>query len=258
MPRQCAVYVMSLTRIAEDFSQAVESASTSEELAEILGGFCREVGFRHFALTHHVDIPRAPRPAIRLHNYPSGWEEWFDAQRLGPSDPVHRASHMTSSGFLWSQLPAMIRLTPRDRRILERARRAGLGEGFTVPAHVPGESTGSCSFVAGQSMAARRELCALAQLIGGIAFEGARRISGVRAVHAGGRPRLTDRQRDCIFWASRGKSDWEISRILGISHETVIQHLKQARERYGVGKRTQLTVHALFDGTLTFVDLLER
>jgi LuxR family quorum-sensing system transcriptional regulator CciR len=71
-------------------------------------------------------------------------------------------------------------------------------------------------------------------------------------------PRLTDRQRDCLVWAARGKSDWEISRILGIGQETVIQHLKTARERYGVAKRTQLAVSALFDGTISFFDVLKR
>jgi LuxR family quorum-sensing system transcriptional regulator CciR len=70
-------------------------------------------------------------------------------------------------------------------------------------------------------------------------------------------PGLTERQRDCLLWAARGKSDWEISRILGISRETVIQHLKQARERYGVGKRTLLAVHALFDGTISFLDIVK-
>ncbi len=249
---------MGLAGLAEEFALSVKDASTNDELAKLIDAFARDVGFRYFALTHHVDIPRAPRPAIRLHNYPTGWEEWFDAQRLGPSDPIHRASHLTSNGFAWSQVPRMIKLTSRDRMILERARREGLGDGFTVPAHVPGESAGSCSFATTRGVAARRDLRALAQLAGAIAFEGARRTSGVRELQALPRPKLSGRQRDCIFWASRGKSDWEISRILGIGHDTVTQHLKEARRRYGVAKRTQLTVHALFDGTLTFVDLLER
>ena len=49
-----------------------------------------------------------------------------------------------------------------------------------------------------------------------------------------------------------------LQQILGISHETVIQHLKQARERYGVSKRTMLTVSTLFDGTISFIDVLKR
>jgi LuxR family transcriptional regulator, quorum-sensing system regulator CciR len=38
----------------------------------------------------------------------------------------------------------------------------------------------------------------------------------------------------------------------------VIQHLKQARERYGVTKRTMLAVSTLFDGTISFIDILKR
>lgn len=257
-PRVGAARRMGLARIAEEFAEAAERAETTDALSSLLDAFAREIGFRYFALTHHVDIPRAPQPAVRLHNYPPGWVDWFDAQGLGPSDPVHRASHLTSVGFSWSRVPRMIALTDRDRRVLARARREGLGAGFTVPAHVPGESAGSCSFAAAAGVAPRRGLLALAQVAGAVAFERARRICGMREFAQGRRIMLTERQRDCVFWAARGKSDWEISQILGIAHETVIQHLKQARERYGVGKRTQLAVHALFDGTLTFVDLLKR
>src|SRR3546814_8961631 len=39
-------------------------------------------------------------------------------------------------------------------------------------------------------------------------------------------PMLTDRQRDCVLWAARGKGDWEISRILGVGEETVARHIK--------------------------------
>lgn len=248
---------MMLTRIAQEFADAVDEAHTAEALATILYDVAREMGFHYFALTHHVDVPLAPQPAIRLHNYPAAWVDYFDAHHLGLSDPVHRASQQTNVGFSWSRLAGMIELTARDRDILERSKRAGIGEGFTVPAHVPGESAGSCSFAVEAGQPLREERLPLIQLVGAIAFEGARRVSALR-MPAPARPRLTDRQRDCVYWAARGKSDWEIAKILGISHETVIQHLKQARERYGVGKRAQLTVHALFDGTLTFVDVLRR
>lgn len=248
---------MSLGRVAEEFAEAVDNASSLDALRDLLGAIAGEMGFRYFALTHHVDIPRAPQPAIRLDNYPPAWVDYFDAHRLGPSDPVHRASHLSNAGFSWSRLGMMIELGPRDREILELARRAGLGDGYTVPAHVPGESAGSCSFATTGTRAVRRDWLPLAQLVGAVAFDGARRLSGIRRLETE-RPRLTDRQRDCLYWAARGKSAYEIAIILGLSHDTVIQHLKQARGRYGVGKVTQLTVHALFDGALTFVDVLRR
>jgi LuxR family quorum-sensing system transcriptional regulator CciR len=150
----------------------------------------------------------------------------------------------------------MITLTKQDLQILDLARSHGIGEGFTVPAHVPGEAHGSCSFarVTGEQMSG--EHLPLLQLVGAFAFEAARRMQRLRL--APGPVRLTDRQRECVMWAARGKSDWEISRILGISQDTVIEHLRHARERYGVGKRTVLAIHALFDGTIGFFDVLRH
>ena len=239
------------------FVRDVSGVATEAELVDALEAICAEMGFDYFALTHHVDIRRAPQPVIRLHNYPQQWVEYFDEQQLGPSDPVHRASHLTSVGFAWSRLPDMIHLTPRDRMVLEQAGFNGIGDGFTVPAHVPGESNGSCSFATRAGQAVPEEHLPIAQLVGAFAFEAARRLWRMRAGTIPA-PRLTDRQRDCVVWAARGKSDWEIAQILGISHETVIQHLKQARERYGVTKRTMLAVSALFDGTISFIDVLKR
>ena len=224
-------------------------------LGEALADITADLGYRYFALTQHVDI-RTTGDAIRLHNYPGGWAEWFDQQSLGKSDPVHRASNLTSVGFSWSRLPEMLVLSPADERVLAAARKEGIGDGFTVPAHVPGEAHGSCSFAHSPGEPLSSEDFAVLQLVGAFAFEAARRIRRDR--HGAAVISLTDRQRECVVWAARGKSDWEIARILGVSHETVIEHLRHARERYGVGKRTSLAVHALFDGTIGFLDVLRR
>ncbi len=241
---------------AEPFLRHVSAVRSEADLAGALSAVSRELGFRHFALTHHVDIRLAAQPAIRLHNYPSDWAEYYDRNRLGISDPVHRASHMTSVGFAWSQIPSMIALTPCDREILMLGEARGIGDGFTIPANVPGEAHGSCSFANPKGVPLRTEDLPTAQLVGAFAFEAARRLWRVRTPSP--LPRLTDRQRECLLWVARGKSDWEISRILGIRHETVVRHLKQARERYGVSKRTMLAVHALFDGSISFTDVLKR
>lgn len=240
------------------FVRDVSALDCEAELGPVLAEITREMGFSFFALTHHVDMRHAPQPAVRVHNYPGDWEDYFEEHKLGRSDPVHRASQLTTIGFAWSQLERMIQLTPRDHEVLEQARSRGIGDGFTVPAHVPGEVNGSCSFATAAGVHVQEEHLALAHLVGAFGFEAARRLVRMRELEGAPQPRLTDRQRDCLVWAARGKSDWEISRILGISHDTVIEHLKHARERYAVGKRTLLAVHALFDGTISFVDVLRR
>lgn len=243
---------------AEAFLRDVSATSCEVELSDALSAVSRELGFTYFALSHHVDIRNAPQPAIRLHNYPEEWADFYDDHRLGLSDPVFRASHLTSVGFVWSEIPQMIHLTAADHEMLRRAEAKGISNGFTVPANVPGETHGSCSFANPSGVEIQEELLPMAQLVGAFAFEAARRLWRVRSPDVAPGPRLTDRQRECILWVARGKSDWEISRILGIQHETVVRHLKQARERYGVGKRTMLAVHALFDGSISFTDIMKR
>lgn len=241
-----------------DFTRLVIESKTADDLGDALSDISALMGFDYFALTHHVDIVREPQSAIRVTNYPVRWADYYDANALGVSDPVHRASHMTSVGFSWSELANLIPLTPNDRRMLEHGRAEGIGDGFTIPANVPGEARGSCSFANPAGRPIDADMLPLAQLVGAFAFEGARRMWSMRKTSTGPAPRLTDRQRDCVYWVARGKSDWEISRILGVSEETVTMHLKQARERYGVQKRTLLVIHALYDGAFTFTDVFKR
>lgn len=249
---------MMLHARALQFARIVEASADADELGAALHAITRELGFEHFALMHHVDTA-AGGAAIRLHDYPAQWADYYEAQALGVSDPVHRASHVTSIGFRWSQMPRMIPLTARDRRILALGREQGIGDGFTVPAHVPGEARGSCSFAIGAGRPMPELMLPMAQLTGVFAFEAARRLwSGRGYRDEASAPRLTDRQRDCVLWVARGKGDWEISRILGVSEETVARHVKQACARYGVNKRTLLAIRTLFDGTLCFTDLFRR
>jgi LuxR family transcriptional regulator, quorum-sensing system regulator CciR len=242
----------------DTFVRAVSEVQSEADLAILLEEITREMGFTYFALTQHIDVRRAPSAAIRLANYPLDWVAYFDEHALGSSDPVHRASQLTSVGFGWSRLDGMITLTPRDREVLALAQARGIGDGFTVPAHVPGEANGSCSFATEAGVTLSDDHLPLAQLVGAFAFEAARRLRNMRAGDADPPPQLTDRQRDCVIWVARGQSDWEIARILDLSPETVTEYLKRARERYGVCKRTLLTVHTLFDGTISFTDVLKR
>lgn len=240
--------------LAKDFLELAQTATTNDELYAALAMICGAMGFRYFALTSHVDFATTGTVS-RLHNYPEPWVAWFEENRLGVTDPIHRASQVTHAGFAWDKVPDMIKLTTRDQDVLARARREGVGSGFTVPAHVPGEVSGSCSFAVAPLGEIPHDWLPIAQTAGALAFEAARRIGRLRAPRA---PTLTDRQRDCVLWMARGKSDWEIAKILGLSQETVIQHIKRARERYDVTKRSLLAVRALFDGHISFGDVFGR
>lgn len=234
----------------------VENVRSRDELNLVMNEVTRALGFQYFALTHHVDLLKAGDTAIRLHNYPDQWAEHYDRGSLSLLDPVHRASHVTGFGFRWSQMPLLIPLSRSDQTMLEEGKRQGIGDGYTIPVNVPGEACGSCTFVNDGGHSLALESLPLAQLLGAMAFERARGLWMPRAaIEQTRRPILTDRQRDCVLWAARGKTDWEISIILGITEETVARHIRMACDRYGVSKRMSLVVYAMTDRTITLSDV---
>lgn len=241
-------------QIVDDFLAALATVGSAEGLRVALDAAKSAMGFDFVAMTHHCDNGEDRPQMIRLHDYPRAWEFQFDRQRLGPRDPVHRASRATLLGFAWTELGRLIQMSAADRAVLADARHHGIGEGFTVPAHVPGEPNGSVSFamMAGRSLP--HDMLAITPLGAGHAFECGRRLWRMRPTPAT-RPMLTPRQRECLNWVMRGKSDWETSQIMGCKPQTVVRHIKQARERYGVDKRTSLLIRALLDGTLSLADL---
>lgn len=99
-----------------------------------------------------------------------------------------------------------------------------------------------------------------AQALGCFAFEAARRLlenkrepSESYVVPAP----LTDRQRDCVLFAAKGKSDSVIAQLLDIRPRTVNEHIEAAKRRYSVATRTQLIVRALFRSEICFSEVID-
>ncbi|HWI88197.1 MAG TPA: LuxR family transcriptional regulator [Sphingomicrobium sp.] len=232
------------------FEEQASKCASPDDLRLLLEAATRELGFEYFALLHHRFVASESGRFIRIDNYPGGWAEELLTRHDVAADPVHLASLRTNAGFGWDELEVLLPLSPSQRVILERSRHHGLGSGFTVPANVPGEPSGSCSFAVrrGRSLPKRRLQCA--ELIGVHAFRAARRIYGFAA--AGGIPRLSRRERQCLRLVAAGKTDWEIAAILGLSVETARQYVKRARSAYDVVSRAQLVACGLRDALVRF------
>jgi len=64
---------------------------------------------------------------------------------------------------------------------------------------------------------------------------------------------ITRREAQCLHWVSRGKTDWEIARILGISPRTAHHHVENAKRKLGAGTRVLAATKA---GELGLLDRL--
>jgi len=220
-----------------------------------------DLGFRQFAMGHHVDLSGPPQDAIRITNYHPAWIERSLGEGYFVYDPVHLASTRTAMGFLGSDVPTMIRLTQKQKIILDAARPYGLSEGYTIPVHVPGEYRGTCSFGGDSLERLRPNALPIANMIGTYAFEAARRIMRTRRGIPQGLdalPQLTERQRDSLVLVARGKGDPEIGVLLGISAATAHEHVENVRRAYGNAQRPLLIARALFDGQISFSEVFGR
>ena len=245
-----------------DVQQFVRSASgvkSLDALHSLMAATIGEFGFQYYALGHHVNVLRAN--LVQIGNYPDAWMDTVRNRDYIPHDPVLLACQTSAVGFRWSEVDQLIEHSQRQKEILSGARHAGMGDGYTVPIHIPGECAGSCSFAQRFGKSLNESTFPAAHYIGCFAFEAARRLvrqPGDRKRELAAGESLTPRQLDCVLLVARGKSDWEAARLLGLSQDTVHQHVETAKRKYGVATRTQLVIRALFDNQLGFRDVIMR
>jgi LuxR family quorum-sensing system transcriptional regulator CciR len=243
----------------QDFVRESHGVEDLSELHTLMEATTRSLGFAYYALGHHVNV--MAHNHVRIGNYPISWMEMLHEKRYIHVDPVLTACQNSTVGFRWSEVDALIELSATQREILSLAEKSGMGEGFTVPAHIPGECAGSCSFALGLGQSFKESMVPFLQYVGSFGFEAARRLGNggtKRKPKEEERTRLTSRQLDCVVLVARGKSDWDSAKLLGISEQTVHQHVETAKRKFGVATRTQLVIRALFDNQLGFQDVIGR
>ncbi|HEX4860947.1 MAG TPA: LuxR family transcriptional regulator [Rhizomicrobium sp.] len=243
----------------QEFIRLARSAGTLADLRSLLEGTTKSFGFTYFMLGHHVNVIRGS--LAHLSNYPIGFAEAMSKRRRFSDDPVMRACQTKTASFRWSELSSLIPLSPYQAEVLTNAERAGIGEGFTVPASIPGECLGSCSFAVRTGQAFDERILPAVQYVGSFAFEAARRLAQADALTrdiAGGVPALSPRQLDCLVLIAQGKSDVDTAQLLGLSKSTVHEYVENAKRKYGVASRVQLIIRTLFDNQLGFDDIIRH
>lgn len=69
---------------------------------------------------------------------------------------------------------------------------------------------------------------------------------------SGGKPLLTNREKECMKWVAEGKTSWEVSIILGVSERTVNFHIQNCMSKTNSVNRRQAVTKCL---TNAFINL---
>lgn len=192
-----------------------------------------------------------------------GWngptERWWADTRLALSSPLPRACRYESEPF-WVNAEGF--RTTQPNRYLEAIdlanfeKRALTKAAIVIPVHLPFGQIGAVSFCAADPD--RTDLSAEYLEHADILYILSHRfVSGcVKALRTRqwlpADCQLTKREVECLRWASIGKTDKEISMILGRSHATVRFHIQNAGEKLDAVNRSQTIFKAAQLGYLGY------
>lgn len=241
----------------QEFAEAAFEAQSLAQLHALLADVTVRFGADYFLLVHHADFSSGGDELVWVGNYPQEFNRISPQLGEPLNDPILKACEKTLTGFFWSDVESFVALTGKHRERQVAVRKTGLGDGFVVPTHIPGEHPGSCHFATQRGKLVPRANSAALQTIASFGFEAARRLVRVQGSLISDRVSLTDRQRECLIMSARGKSDSVIGQLLGLSPKTINSYIESAKRRYGVATRAQLIVSALYASEITFLDISE-
>lgn len=219
--------------IIDELRTLVGIDAISRRLSVALSGF----GFHAFLMTRLLARTEKIDPYILLMSWPREWLHHYSHQGYYGHDPVAQSCFATLRPFVWSGASWDGCDPDGARRVMDEATDFELNDGVMVPMHDLSGRQASLSMATKTLDLPPSGLKAI-HLVSLYAFASADDASSER-------PRLSRREREILSWTAEGKSTWEVGEILGISHQTVATHLKNAKLKLDGTTVTHTVVQAL-------------
>jgi len=234
-----------ILRQAFDLLDGVEAAPTAADAGRAFFDKLKPLGFGAISARSHAILPDDPREYFYYRETPHGFNDVYAQRNFAQSNFVTRGARQQASAFLWSSVNAGDpRHARSDREMWGVLADFGLSDGIAIPSHGPGYlgviSLSWWRFEHGDDF--RRALI----LAGHYVHERMRELSPPLLEPI----MLTPRERDCLAFVAQGKSDWDISQILGIAESTVHVHVEKAKKRLGVKTRMQAVAKLVRTGAI--------
>jgi len=246
----------------------VEKCSTLEELKAKLQKIIETYGFSSFNFLDvgnpHMDVP------FYFGTTGDVWEEDYKSNKFVHVDHCVQFARRSNLPFVWDEVPLRHYDSgpkPGALRLMEAAADHGFKNGLVVPFHYRdrlGRTYSSlCVFYWKDNLSRFRFMLLRKKLdlhlI--VMFWVQRAVDLVAETRRSQKPLgsarssyaempLTDRERDALAWAARGKTASETADIMLISEETVSTHLRNAMRKLGASNKTHAVVLSLSLGLI--------
>ncbi|MDX8541991.1 autoinducer binding domain-containing protein [Mesorhizobium abyssinicae] len=234
------------------FVEQTDGVAQCKQLFELLTAFalnygCPWIAYGSLAPERKFSRPFRRGPTVML-NYPDKWQERYFQMGYDRIDPIIKTSRKRSSAFFWSEVYDDESTTEAERRVFDEAATFDIRSGISVPLHGPNGRLAFMSFAQRCDRTLQNRTVAYLQLAAVHFHRMGAKSADLNEFEAGSF--LSLRERECIFWISRGKSSWETGKILGISHYTVNFHLKNVKHKLDASSRTLAAIKAVSLGLI--------
>ena len=240
---------MHLERMTFEFIETVSSVEDLTQLSNEVGSFLKNVGGEFFIGGQIVFPGGALRPQTLFANYQHDWFQFYRDHHLILEDPAMHHLRRAERPFTWSWMIKTFDLTASEMVVMNEPRNFGLSEGFVIPIYGPQGAIAGFT-VSGEFFNPGPSEAAAIQMIINAAYNHALHLTQLfeTAVPS----KLTKRQRECLNWAQHGKSNQDIAILLGISVDTVKDHIDAAKKVFGVRSRVEAVMAAHRENLLGF------
>ena len=235
-----------------DYIDRVQSADTPHAVCTALLEVTSRFGLTAL-MAGTVPDPNTPsgrqKDHVILCDWPGDWLKRYVALNYVDHDPVVSHMKQLQAPFLWQDAARTGEQSKNSRTVMGDAGEFKLRDGLAFPLVT---LDGTIVMV---SLGGERSEMSGAEF-GMISLVSVYAIGRAMQLHA--QPtkvidhvELTGRERECLKWAAMGKSEWEISQILGISEHTSEKHLLNAKSKLGAVNRVQAVAEAIRRGYIS-------
>jgi LuxR family transcriptional activator of conjugal transfer of Ti plasmids len=228
----------------QEFVDAIQTARSDDDFERSATRVAQRLGFRWFAYLRIVeDAPKL------ISSYPKSWTSRYFDLHYEQIDPVVRRARLENDLFRWGSGSSMPSGTREQRKFFDEATTFGIESGITVP--IRGGFGRMAAFtLATDDRAMRTERFVakskdVVQLIGLYFHTHLAARSAAECDQLDADCVLTQRERQCLAWAARGKTVADTAILVAIAPRTVVFHLDNARRKLGAASIAQCVAQAL-------------
>lgn len=234
-----------------------EAANSDEYLIRTLAASMKSLGFKSLTYGAVPTRPLSPKGnGESLPHVTTVIEEWrnrYIENKYYQIDPILRVAQQSLLPITWEGMSKRQNLTKKQTVMMRESAEFGTHFGVSIPIHGTG---GDFSILTLYHDYSQKEATSLLREYQGdiqvmaVHFHVAlqRRHEQRRQTAIPAPVTLTEREVECLMWIADGKTDWEISSILGISESTVAFHVSNAMRKFGVHTRPHAVARMIHMG----------